>query len=96
MHRTGFIKGFGLKSGAIASSISKDPRTLVAVGVGPVEIAGAINQLVEQGGGLVACGPAGKASLELPIAGLLSNLPASEVVKNRKGSMRSSKEWDVN
>ncbi len=72
----GFIKNFGLKSGAIASSVSHDSHNLLAVGVDDPSIARAMNLLIECKGGISAVGTVdGKpveAVLPLPIAGLMS------------------------
>jgi adenine deaminase len=72
----GFIKNFGLKSGAVASSVSHDSHNLLAVGVDDESIAKAMNLLIEAKGGISAVGRAGgpdvEAVLPLPIAGLMS------------------------
>ena len=72
----GFIKNFGLKSGAIASSVSHDSHNLLAVGVDDDSLARAMNLLIECQGGISAVGKIdGKpveAVLPLPIAGLMS------------------------
>ena len=69
----GFISGFGLKKGAIASSVAHDSHNLVAVGTGDDEIAAAINRLVDLQGGLVAVeNGAVIAELPLPVAGLMT------------------------
>ena len=69
----GFISGFGLKKGAIASSVAHDSHNLVAVGTSDEEIVAAINRLVELKGGLVAVdGASVIAELPLPVAGLMT------------------------
>lgn len=69
----GFISGFGLKKGAIASSVAHDSHNLVAVGTSDEEIVAAINRLVELKGGLVAVeGGSVLAELPLPVAGLMT------------------------
>lgn len=69
----GFISGFGLKKGAIASSVAHDSHNLVAVGTSDEEISAAINRLVELKGGLVAVdGTSVVAELPLPVAGLMT------------------------
>ncbi len=72
----GFIKNFGLKSGAIASTVSHDSHNLLAVGVDDESIARAMNLLIDCQGGISAVGEVdGKkieAVLPLPIAGLMS------------------------
>ncbi len=69
----GFVRGFGLKRGAIGSSVAHDSHNIVAVGTNREDLARAINAIAEMGGGLVAV-EEGKvvAKLELPLAGLMS------------------------
>ncbi|MDZ7264040.1 MAG: adenine deaminase [candidate division KSB1 bacterium] len=79
----GLVKGFGLKKGAIASSISHDSHNIVAVGVNDEDIFRAVIQINKMGGGLaVTCDGKVQAALELPIAGLMSSEPLEDV--NRK------------
>ncbi len=67
-----FVKGFGLRSGALASSVAHDSHNIVAVGTSDEEIARAINAVIEAQGGLsVACDEAIDV-LPLPVAGLMS------------------------
>lgn len=68
----GFINNFGLKRGAIATSVAHDSHNLVAVGCSDKEIARAINLLIETKGGMVACSDTEFALLPLPVAGLMS------------------------
>lgn len=69
----GFIKGIGLKRGAIASTVAHDSHNIVAVGVSDKEIAAAINQLVECKGGIVAVDGKKVELLPLPVGGLMSD-----------------------
>lgn len=73
----GFIKNFGLKCGAIASSVSHDSHNLLAVGVDDESIARAMNLLIDRQGGISAVGNISgepiEAVLPLPIAGLMSD-----------------------
>ncbi len=69
----GFVKNFGLKRGAIASSVAHDSHNLVAVGVEDLDIAKAINQVIIHKGGLALCDGDWVDILPLPIAGLMSN-----------------------
>jgi adenine deaminase len=69
----GFISGFGLKKGAIASSVAHDSHNIIAVGVNDTEISDAINLILEQGGGLAAVSENKKILLKLEIAGLMTN-----------------------
>jgi len=76
----GFVKGFGLKSGAIASTVAHDSHNLIAVGVDDRDICTAANRLREMNGGLIVVeGGEAKAELPLPVAGLMSTLRAEEV-----------------
>ena len=70
---TGFVKGFGLKSGAIASTVAHDHHNIVVVGVDYEDIAIAVNRLNDIEGGFVIVNR-GKvlAELPLPVAGLMS------------------------
>jgi adenine deaminase len=78
----GLVKGFGLKRGALASSIAHDSHNIVAVGTNDPDIFTAIKEIERLQGGLVICVD-GKilAALPLPIAGLLSPEPLEAVVK---------------
>ena len=73
------VRNFGLRDGAIASSVSHDSHNIVAVGSGPEAVARAVNLVVEARGGLAAVGPAGERVLPLPIAGLMSDRPGAQV-----------------
>ena len=78
----GLVKGFGLKRGALASSIAHDSHNIVAVGTNDNDILTAIKEIEGLQGGLVVCTD-GKilAALPLPVAGLLSPEPLEVVVK---------------
>jgi adenine deaminase len=75
----GYVQGYGLQRGALASSIAHDAHNIVAVGVDDADILGAIAVVAESGGGLavVADGEV-VAQMALPIAGILSDLPLAE------------------
>ena len=68
----GFINHFGLKRGALATSVAHDSHNIVAVGCSDEDIARAINLLVLTQGGMVACSETEFALLPLPVAGLMS------------------------
>ncbi|MCL4127216.1 UNVERIFIED_CONTAM: hypothetical protein GTU68_027666 [Idotea baltica] len=70
----GFIKGFGLQVGAIASSVAHDSHNIVVVGVDDKSMAEAVNLLVKSKGGLSAVNDKAEHHLGLPIAGLMSDL----------------------
>jgi adenine deaminase len=68
-----FIKNFGLKKGAIASSVAHDCHNIVVVGTSDEEILSAVNLLIENTGGICAVNGAEKKSLALPVAGIMSD-----------------------
>jgi adenine deaminase len=68
----GFVKNFGFKSGAIASTVAHDSHNIIAVGVTDEELAAAINVLMKCGGGLCAVNGSEQKSIALPVAGLMS------------------------
>jgi adenine deaminase len=76
----GFVKGFELKRGAIASSIGHDSHNVCVIGCNDADMAVAVNRLIELRGGFAAATD-GKvaAELALPIAGLMSDRPFEEV-----------------
>jgi adenine deaminase len=76
----GFIRGFGLQKGAIASSVGHDSHNLCCVGTNDADMVCAFNTLLEMQGGFVAVQD-GKVLAKLPLAlgGLLSTAPAEEV-----------------
>ena len=77
----GFVKGFGLKSGAIASTIAHDSHNMIIIGTNDEDMYYAANQLVKsQGGKIIVENGKTLSQLELPIAGLISNKPAEEVM----------------
>jgi len=77
----GLVTGFGLKRGALASSIAHDSHNIVAVGTSDEDIFTAVKEIERlQGGLVVAAGGRVLSSLALPIAGLLSDEPLEVVV----------------
>jgi adenine deaminase len=77
----GLVKGFGLKKGALASSVAHDSHNIIAVGTDDLDILKAIEEIRRLQGGLVVCADLEVlASLPLPIAGLLSPEPLDIVV----------------
>jgi len=77
---TGFVRGFGLKKGAIASTVCHDAHNIVVVGTNDRDMLCAVIELVRCKGGFVAtCGEKVVDSLPLPVAGLMSNMPAADV-----------------
>jgi len=84
----GFVRGMGLKRGAIASSVAHDSHNIVIVGTNDADMMTALRQVVEMRGGLVAVedGEA-RARLALPIAGLMSDRPIEEVGADMRSLM---------
>jgi len=81
----GLVRGFGLKKGALASSVAHDSHNIIAVGTDDRDILKAIEEVEKLQGGLVVCaGGDVLASLPLPIAGLLSPEPLDEVVRQHE------------
>jgi adenine deaminase len=76
-----FIKNFGLRRGAMASSVAHDSHNVIAVGVDDADIAAAVNLVMEAGGGLSAACTADRVSevLPLPVAGLMATGTCQEV-----------------
>jgi adenine deaminase len=95
-----FIKNFGLRKGAIASSVAHDSHNIVAVGVDDENICKAVNLVIEQQGGISAVDNEKEMVLALPVAGLMSNeegykVAASytaidKIVKEKLGSTLSA------
>lgn len=76
----GFVHGFGLKRGAIASSVGHDSHNITVVGADEADMAAAVNRVQAlQGGFAVTCGGAVLAELALPLAGLMSLEPFETV-----------------
>jgi adenine deaminase len=77
----GFVRGFGLERGAIASTVAHDAHNIVCVGMDDGDMARAVGRLAELGGGMVVVDQRGvRAELPLPVAGLLSDQPLATVL----------------
>lgn len=88
----GFVKGFGFKRGAIASSVAHDSHNLIAVGVNDREIEKSVMEIIRmKGGQVVVADEEVIASLPLPIAGLISDRPIEEVTMKVKDLIDASK-----
>jgi adenine deaminase len=78
----GFVRGFGLERGALGSTVAHDAHNIVVVGMNDADMARAVGRLAELGGGIVAVENGEVlAELPLPVGGLLSDLPLTEVVE---------------
>jgi adenine deaminase len=77
---TAFVSGFGLKKGAIASSVAHDSHNIIVVGTCDEDMKTAVGRIIEMNGGLAAaCDRKISAELPLPIAGLMSDKPLETV-----------------
>ncbi|MCW3991559.1 MAG: amidohydrolase family protein, partial [Candidatus Bathyarchaeota archaeon] len=83
----GFVRGFGLADGAMASSVAHDSHNVVSVGANDRDICGAINRVRKLNGGLVVYRRKPLAELPLPVAGLMS----TEAVEDVAGKV-----WELN
>lgn len=77
-----FINNFGLKEGAIASSVAHDSHNIIAVGVDDESICEAVNLIVREKGGVSAVSNLKKGVLALPVAGLMSNEDGYKVAES--------------
>lgn len=78
----GFIKNFGFKGGAIASTVAHDSHNIIAVGVNDSEIVEAINLLIKNKGGISLIKTNKELFLPLPVAGIMSNNDGFKVAKD--------------
>lgn len=92
----GLVTGFGLKRGALASSIAHDSHNIVVVGTNDIDIYTAIKEVERMQGGLTAVAN-GKiiASLPLPVAGLLSDKPLETVVEKLRNVEKAAAQLGV-
>ena len=87
----GLVRGFGLKTGALASTFSHDAHNIVVVGMDDQDMARAVARLAEIGGGVVVVEDRGvRAELPLPVAGLISQSPLEEVVVASQGCIAAA------
>ncbi len=75
----GFVRGFGLRLGALASSVAHDAHNIIVVGASDDAMRAAVDLVLEMQGGLAAVAGRETARLPLPIAGLMSDRPLAEV-----------------
>jgi adenine deaminase len=88
----GFVRGFGLKSGALASTVAHDAHNIVVVGMNDHDMARAVVRLSETGGGVVVTEGRGvRAELPLPVAGLLSTAPLEEVLERSRSCVEAAR-----
>ena len=77
----GFIKNFGLKEGAIASSVGHDSHNIIAVGVSDEDICRAVNWIIENKGGIWAISNSEEKIVSLPVAGIMSDKDGATIGK---------------
>lgn len=78
---TGFVKNFGLKKGAIASSVAHDSHNIIAVGTSDESICKAVNCIIENKGGISCVDDFFQKVLPLPVGGLMSNEDGYKIAK---------------
>ena len=76
-----FIKNFGIKEGAIASSVGHDSHNIIAIGVSDKAICKAVNLIIENKGGVCAVTKTTEKVVALPVAGIMSDQPAEIIGK---------------
>lgn len=93
---TGFVRGFGIRRGAFGSTIAHDAHNVVVVGADDRSMALVVTRLCDLGGGIVvARGDRVLAELPLPVAGLLSDRPAAEVLEASRALTTAAAELGV-
>src|SRR5829696_55334 len=89
----GLVRGFGLRSGALASTVAHDAHNVVVVGAKDDDMLRAVRRLADTGGGVVVVDSGiVKAELKLPVAGLLSDATLEEVVEASRGCVEAAHE----
>lgn len=83
-----FVRGFGIKEGAFASSVAHDSHNVIVVGTDSNYMARAVNILIENKGGLVAVSKNSQKSLKLPIAGLMAS-ESAEIISSKLEDLHS-------
>lgn len=78
----GFIKNFGLKRGALASSVAHDSHNIVIIGCDDESMAVATNMIIENKGGFAVCDNDIRTCLPLPVAGIMTNDDAFKVAED--------------
>src|SRR5262245_15614315 len=87
----GLVRGFGLRSGALASTVAHDAHNIVVVGVKDDDILRAVRRLSDTGGGVVVVdGGIVRAELKLPVAGLLSDAGLDEVIASSRACVEAT------
>ena len=93
----GYIQGYGLKSGAVATSISHDSHNIIVVGTNETDMAAAVNRVVELNGGIVVWdGGQSVAEVPLAIAGIMSDEPLVTVNEKLETAKSAAHKLGVN
>ena len=93
----GYIQGYGLKSGAVATSISHDSHNIIVVGTNETDMAAAVNRVVELNGGIVVwVGGQSVAEVPLAIAGIMSDEPLVTVNEKLETAKDAAHKLGVN
>jgi len=87
----GFIRGFGFKSGAIASTVAHDSHNIIAVGTNDTDLIRSVNLLIQTKGGIVLSDEQSSYHLPLPVAGIMSNRDGKEVAQAYEKINREAK-----
>lgn len=86
----GFVRGFGLKLGALASTVAHDAHNIIVVGASDEAMRAAVELVLEMQGGLAAVAGREVATLPLPIAGLMSDAPLAQVAEGMRVLLRTA------
>ena len=87
----GYIQGYGLKAGAVATSISHDSHNIIVVGTNEDDMAFAANQIVQQHGGIVVVENGEiRGNVVLEIAGIMSDCPLTEMNEKLEGAKKAA------
>lgn len=93
----GYVKGYGLQSGAVATSFSHDSHNIIVVGASEADMAAAANDIVAQKGGISVVQDGKVLSrLSLPVAGLMSDAPLEEVNRDLEEAKKTAFKLGVN
>ena len=93
----GYIQGYGLKSGAVATSISHDSHNIIVVGANAEDMAAAANRVVASHGGIVVVENGEvKGEVVLEIAGIMSDRPLTEVNDQLEAAKAAAFDLGVN
>jgi len=77
----GFIRNFGIRDGAIASSVTHDSHNIIAVGSSDEDLSRAVNLIMQEKGGIAAVHGDAQRVVGLPVAGIMSAAPGGEVAR---------------